>query len=101
MKTSNQEMHPLHAESTDDAIGMLIADHKRVAGLFADFNRLTEEGRDTAKASVVEEICLELTVHTQLEEQLFYPAARRAIKDEDQLDEAVVEHAAAKQLISQ
>jgi hemerythrin superfamily protein len=101
MKTSNQEMHPLHDVSAQDAIGMLIADHKRVASLFADFKRLTDEGRDKEKASVVEEICQELTVHTQLEEELFYPAVRKATNDEDQMDEALVEHAGAKQLISQ
>lgn len=101
MKTSNQEMHPLQAVAADDAIGMLIADHKRVAGLFADFRRLNEEGRDEEKAPVVEEICRELTVHTQLEEELFYPAVRKAINDVDQMDEALVEHAGAKQLIAQ
>jgi hemerythrin superfamily protein len=101
MKTSNQEMHPLHAVAVDDAVGMLIADHKRVASLFADFKRLTDEGRDEEKASVVQEICKELTVHTQLEEELFYPAVRKAAGDEDQVDEALVEHAGAKQLIAQ
>jgi hemerythrin superfamily protein len=101
MKSSNQEMHPLHDVSAQDAIGMLIADHKRVASLFADFKRLTDEGRDKEKASVVEKICQELTVHTQLEEELFYPAVRKATNDEDQMDEALVEHAGAKQLIAQ
>jgi hemerythrin superfamily protein len=101
MKTSNQEMHPLYSVAVDDAVGMLIADHKRVASLFADFKRLTDEGRDEEKASVVKKICKELTVHTQLEEELFYPAVRKATGDEDQVDEALVEHAGAKQLIAQ
>lgn len=100
MKTSNQAMNPVR-DSGNDAIGMLIADHKRVAGLFADFKRLTDEGRDDEKASVVGQICRELTVHTQLEEELFYPAVRKAIDDADQVDEALVEHAGAKQLIAQ
>lgn len=101
MKVTNQAMHALHKVSADDAIGMLIADHKRVASLFAEFERLNNEGRDKDKASVVREICQELTVHTQLEEELFYPAVRKAINDVDQMDEALVEHACAKQLIRQ
>ena len=101
MKASNQEMHPLHEVSPDDAIGMLIADHKRVAGLFAEFKRLTYEGGDAKKDSVVKQICKELTIHTQLEEEIFYPAVREAIDDQDQMNEALVEHAGAKQLIAQ
>jgi hemerythrin superfamily protein len=94
-------MNPLHAVSPEDAIGMLIADHKRVANLFADFKRMLEEhGSDEAKAALVVQICRELTVHTQLEEELFYPAVREATQDDDQVDEAVVEHAGAKQLIA-
>jgi hemerythrin superfamily protein len=101
MKTSNQEMHPLHDVSPEDAIGMLIADHKRVANLFADFERLTDEGSEAQKASVVRKVCQELTIHTQLEEEIFYPAVRKAIDDADQMDEAMVEHAGAKELIAQ
>jgi hemerythrin superfamily protein len=101
LKIRNQDMHPLHAVSAEDAIGMLIADHKRVASLFADFKRLTDEGRDKETAALVAQICQELSVHTQLEEELFYPAVRKAINDELQMDEALVEHAGATQLISQ
>jgi len=100
MKSSNQEMQPLHDLSTQDAIDILIADHKRVSNLFAAFTRLTGEGHDKERGSVVRQICQELTVHTQLEEELFYPAVRKATKDDDQIDEALVEHAGAKQLIS-
>ena len=101
MKTTNEEMRPLYGISPDDAVDMLIADHKRVANLFADFKRLADEGRDKDKAAIVQRICQELTVHTQLEEELFYPAVRDATGDKDQVDEAVVEHAGAKQLIAQ
>ena len=102
MKTTNQEMNPLHDVSPQDAIGMLIADHKRVANFFADFKRLTdEEGSSKARAAVVAQICQELTVHTQLEEEIFYPAVRKATHDDHQMDEALVEHAGAKQLIAQ
>ena len=101
MKSTNQEMHPLYGIAPDDAIDMLIADHKRVANLFADFKRLTDLDDEKAKARVVELICQELTVHAQLEEELFYPAVREVTGDEDQVDEAVVEHAGAKFLIAQ
>jgi hemerythrin superfamily protein len=101
MKTSNQEMNPLFGISPEDAIGMLVADHKRVAALFAQFKRLTAEARDEDKGAIVKKICEELTLHTQLEEELFYPAVRKATKDDDQMDEALVEHAGAKQLVAQ
>jgi hemerythrin-like domain-containing protein len=47
------------------------------------------------------QICMELTVHTQIEEEIFYPAVRGAVKDTDMLDEATVEHQSAKELIAQ
>jgi uncharacterized protein (UPF0335 family) len=54
-----------------------------------------------AKAALCAKICLALKVHTQIEEEIFYPAARAATKDDDLLDEATVEHAGAKDLIAQ
>jgi len=84
-----------------DAIDLLIADHRRVARLFAQFGALKEGGDDDAKASIVARICQELTVHTAIEEEIFYPAVRKAIEDDDLLDEAYVEHAGAKALIAQ
>ena len=50
---------------------------------------------------MVRKICNELTVHAQIEEEIFYPAVRKAIDDGDLMDEALVEHAGAKELISQ
>jgi hemerythrin superfamily protein len=94
-------MDPLFEVAPDDAIGMLIADHKRVARLFAQVKRLDDEEIDEGKAALVERICQELTIHTRLEEEIFYPAAREATQDDDQLDEAWVEHAGAKELIAQ
>jgi hemerythrin superfamily protein len=86
---------------TQDAIAMLTADHKKVKQLFANFDKLKEEGSDADKAALVEQICNELKVHTALEEEIFYPAVRKAIKDADLMDEALVEHAGAKELIAQ
>ena len=84
-----------------DAIAMLTADHKKVKKLFADFDKLRDTGSDEDKASIVDQICNELKIHTELEEEIFYPAVRKAINDGDLMDEALVEHAGAKDLIAQ
>jgi hemerythrin superfamily protein len=84
-----------------DAIAMLMADHKKVKKLFADFDKLKDEGRNEDKSAIVDHICNELTIHTELEEEIFYPAVRKAIDDGDLMDEALVEHAGAKDLIAQ
>jgi hypothetical protein len=82
---------------------MLTEDHKKVKQMFDQFEKMKEEedGDVEAKQMLVEMCCAELTVHAQLEEELFYPALRDAIDDMDLLDEAEVEHASAKQLISE
>ena len=81
-----------------DALKLLKADHKEVDGWFEDFE--DAEG-DAAKSELVKKICLALKVHTRIEEEIFYPAARAATGDNDLLDEATVEHAGAKNLIAQ
>ncbi len=87
-----------HAEPGDDAIALLTADHSQVAQWF---DKYEDSASDEEKAALAAQICLALTVHTQIEEELFYPASREATKDEDMIDEAVVEHATAKSLIAQ
>jgi hemerythrin superfamily protein len=84
-----------------DAIAMLLADHKKVKKLFSGFDKLKEEASDEEKSAIVEQICNELKIHTELEEEIFYPAVRKAIDDSDLMDEALVEHAGAKDLIAQ
>jgi len=84
-----------------DAFALLTADHRRVKSLFREFDSLKDEGDDDQKAALVETICNELKVHAQVEEEIFYPAVRDAIDDDDLMDEADVEHASAKQLIAQ
>lgn len=84
-----------------DAIAMLMADHKKVKKLFSDFDKLKDEGSDEDKSAIVEQICNALEIHTELEEEIFYPAVRKAIDDSDLMDEALVEHAGAKELIAQ
>lgn len=83
-----------------DAIAMLRADHAKVTKMFKEFERLDDDEAEE-KAELVNQICTELTVHTQIEEEIFYPAVREAIEEDDLMDEALVEHASAKELISQ
>lgn len=80
-----------------DAIAMLKADHRKVEEIFAQFEKATSKSR---KRQLAEQACLELKVHTAIEEEVFYPACRGRI-EEDLLDEAYVEHDAAKLLINE
>lgn len=91
---------PAEAKS-QDAITMLTADHKKVKKLFSDFDKIKESGSDDEKSAVVEQICNELSIHAEIEEEIFYPAVREAIDESDLMDEALVEHAGAKVLIAQ
>lgn len=85
------------AEQThSDAIALLKADHREVEALFAKFE--ATKGAAT-KRKLAQQICLELKVHTQIEEEIFYPAFRGKI-DDDLLDEAYVEHDGAKLLVN-
>lgn len=79
-----------------DAVAMLKTDHRRVEEIFASFEKA--RGKDSKKA-LAEQACLELKVHTIIEEEVFYPACRGQI-EEDLLNEAYVEHDAAKVLIN-
>ncbi len=83
-----------------NAISLLKQDHREVSALFKKF-----ESSKSGKAAIAAEVCKLLTVHAQVEEELFYPAAREALEadeeGEDLLNEAEVEHASAKELIAQ
>lgn len=79
-----------------DAIALLKADHRTVEALFAQFE--TARG-DSRKKEIAHRICVELKIHTMIEEEIFYPAFRGKIED-DTLDEAYVEHDGAKVLIN-
>jgi len=85
----------------DNAIDLLDADHKFVKLLFIDYDALCEDAAPAAaKRTLAERICQELTVHAQIEEEIFYPAVREAIGDDALMDEALAEHAQAKELIA-
>ncbi|HLX21757.1 MAG TPA: hemerythrin domain-containing protein [Usitatibacter sp.] len=88
-----------------NAIDLLKKDHSEVQDLFAEFRRFHEEeteGVEELMQELVDEVCAALKVHTQIEEEIFYPAAREACPGEDEMfDEALAEHSAAKDLIEQ
>lgn len=81
-----------------NAITLLRADHAKVQQLFKDFEKANGKAK---KSALAQTICSELTVHTKIEEEIFYPAAREALDETDLLNEADVEHASAKELIAQ
>jgi hemerythrin superfamily protein len=82
---------------TQDALALLKEDHRKVEKLFKDYESAKGEGR---KEKLARQISLELTIHTMIEEEIFYPACNGKI-DEDMLKEAYVEHDAAKLLMAE
>ena len=82
---------------TQDALTLLKEDHRAVEKLFKEFENAKGDGR---KEKLARQICFELTIHTTIEEEIFYPACKGKI-DEDKLKEAYVEHDAAKLLIAE
>lgn len=85
------------AEKKLDAIALLKADHDQVEDLFKQYEKASGDGR---KEKLAKQICRELTIHTTIEEEIFYPACEGKV-DEDLLKEAYVEHDAAKVLIAE
>ena len=86
------------SRATQDAIALLKADHRKVQQLFDQF----EKSRSAStRLSLARQICTELKVHTEIEEEIFYPAARAAINNNALLDEAAIEHQSAKELSAQ
>lgn len=82
----------------EDAIGLLKADHREVEGYFEAFEKARSDDR---KQQLAEKICRALTVHTTIEEEIFYPAFLEATEEEDLHHEAAVEHDGAKKLIAE
>jgi len=111
--TKRDTPHPPKAEKTventapktmrePDAIDLLTDDHLAVTALFQRYERLAKRAAAAdERRTLAQQICAMLKVHTQIEEELFYPAARAGGIDADMLDEAKVEHTTAKDLIAQ
>lgn len=81
-----------------DAIALLKADHEAVSQLFTEYEKTRSVPK---KQALVAEICTALSVHAQIEEEIFYPAVKTALKDKLLVPEATVEHAGVKDLIAQ
>lgn len=101
-KTSSSARQPAarttRAAPRMDAIALLRVDHRRVSDLFEQY----EAARSTAKKkTLVATICQELGIHAQVEEEIFYPAVKAALKDKELVPEAQVEHQSLKDLIAQ
>jgi hemerythrin superfamily protein len=81
-----------------DAIALLKADHRQVETWFSEFDKARSQSK---KQQLASNICAALTVHTTIEEEIFYPAFIAATDDKDTHHEAIVEHAGAKNLIAE
>lgn len=85
--------------AAQNAFDLLEQDHREVENWLDEYDELEDD--DRRKGELSKEICLALKVHAQIEEEIFYPAARDATGDDDLIDEAVVEHATVKNLIAE
>lgn len=94
----NKTVKPTTPLKSHEATALLIADHKLVSGLFADYEKASTKAM---KKKLVSQICLELSVHAQVEEEIFYPAVKKALNDHELVPEVTVEHASLKTLIAQ
>lgn len=88
------------AKTSADAIDMLKQDHDRVEKSFKEFEKIDRQDSEACQR-LIRAVCADLTVHTTLEEEIFYPAVREAVEDEDLMNEAAVEHETARMLIDQ
>jgi hemerythrin superfamily protein len=95
---STRRAAPKSKSKRPDAIALLKADHRQVAEWFSQFDKAKSTSK---KQLLATQICDALTVHTAIEEELFYPAFIEATGDKDLHHEAVVEHAGAKKLIAE
>lgn len=96
--TAKKSSTDTKSSKAQEATALLRADHKLVDGLFDEYESATTI---TKKRALVQQICQELIVHTQIEEEIFYPVVKKALKDHDLVPEAKVEHETLKNLIAQ
>jgi len=99
-RSQNASRNKERRQAARNAFDVLEEDHREVEEWFDEYDELkdSDEGR---KGELAEKICLALKVHAQIEEEIFYPRAREATKDDDLLDEAIVEHATVKNMIAE
>ncbi len=100
--TSIAKSHSQKKRVVQDAVQLLTSDHAEVSALFKKYEKLADANSQSSdRQAHAEQICTLLTVHATIEEEIFYPAARAAGVEHSLMDEADVEHAAAKDLIAQ
>ena len=97
-RSQSQNRETKTQAASPSAFEQLEQDHRQVEEWFAEYDELKEDNR---KGDLAEKICVALKVHAQIEEEIFYPQAREATKDNDLIDKAVVEHATVKNLIGE
>ena len=89
------------SKQQQDAIALLTSQHKEVTAMFKEFEELGDRAK-AGKKKIADKICQNLVMHTMIEEEIFYPAVRGNSKEaEEMVEEAIVEHASAKDLIAQ
>ena len=95
--------HSASLDSRQDILQRLIAEHREVKAMFEQYHKLAEQGgKGDERMLLASQICVALALHTQIEEEILYPAARDVLtRNENLVDEAYVEHAGAKTLIAQ
>ena len=98
MSTATKAIRSPKSPTAKDAIAQLKADHARVSGLFAMYEKARSPDR---KRALVSDICTELSVHAQIEEEIFYPEVKAALEDHMLVPEATVEHASLRDLVAQ
>jgi len=82
-----------------DAIALLTRDHRHVEKLYRQFEKAKNADDEHTKADVVRQICTALRAHAEIEEEIFYPAVRESIEQQDMMDEAEVEHGEIKRIV--
>ncbi|MES2207584.1 MAG: hemerythrin domain-containing protein [Pseudomonadota bacterium] len=96
-----EQVQEVSRATANDAVELLIKDHEKVKAAFKEFEALGDKAF-VSKKKLADEICADLLKHTVIEEEIFYPAIQGAIREgKDLVEEAIVEHASAKDLIEQ
>ena len=99
-RSQNASRNKERRQAARNAFDVLEEDHREVEEWFDEYDEL-KDSDEARKGELAEKICLALKVHAQIEEEIFYPRAREATKDDDLLDEAIVEHATVKNMIAE
>jgi hemerythrin superfamily protein len=81
-----------------DAVALLTTDHDKVKKLFQEFEK-ADASHQGLKHDLAQQICMDLTIHATIEEEIFYPAVRAETGDEGQVDEALEEHGSIKEMV--